>query len=114
LLIDNGKAQLKDAGYLWGKDSYKTEDILTAVYGKQSRVACIGTAGEKPLLIACIMTDRGSAAGRSGLGALMGSKKLKAVVARGTIEVPVADKAAVQKLGIEQIKIWQTPGPFSR
>ncbi len=106
LLIDNGKAQLKDAGSLWGKDTYETEDILAEEYGKQSRMACIGPAGEKLSLIAGVMTDRGSAAARSGLGAVMGSKKLKAVVARGTMEVPLADKAAVQKINEEQIKDW--------
>ena len=111
LLIDNGKAQLKDAGYLWGKDTYETEDMLMAEYGKQSRVACIGPAGEKLSLIAGIMTDHGSTAGRSGLGAVMGSKKLKAVVARGTMEVPIADKAAVQNIRMEQIKVLKTPGP---
>ena len=111
LLIDNGKAELKDAGYLWGKDTYETEDMLMAEYGKQSRVACIGPAGEKLSLIAGIMTDHGSAAGRSGLGAVMGSKKLKAVVARGTMEVPIADKAAAQKFRMEQIKIWQIAWP---
>ena len=84
LLIDEGKAQLKDASALWGKDTYETEDTLMAQYGKDSRVACIGPAGEKLALISSIMTDRGSAAGRSGLGAVMGSKKLKAVVAKGT------------------------------
>ena len=62
LLIDDGKAQLKDAGHLWGKDTYETEDVLMAEYGKQSRVACIGPAGEKLSLIAGIMTDHGSAA----------------------------------------------------
>ena len=96
LLIDNGKAQLKEAGYLWGKDTYETEDALTEEYGKQSHVACIGPAGEKQSLIACIMTDHGSAAGRAGLGAVMGSKKLKAVVARGAMDVPIADRAAVE------------------
>ena len=76
LLVDNGKAQLKDAGNIWGKDTYETEDLLTAEYGKQSRVACIGPAGEKLSLIAGILTDHGSLAARSGLGAVMGSKKL--------------------------------------
>ena len=111
LLIDNGNAQLKDAGHLWGKDTYETEDTLMAEYGKQSRVACIGPAGEKLSLIAGIMTDHGSAAGRSGLGAVMGSKKLKAVVARGTMEVPIADKAAAENIRMEQIKAWRTRGP---
>jgi aldehyde:ferredoxin oxidoreductase len=111
LLIDNGNAQLKDAGYLWGKDTYETEDRLMAEYGKQSRVACIGPAGEKLSLIACIMTDHGSTAGRSGLGAVMGSKKLKAVVVRGTMEVLIADKAAAPYIIKEHIKSLQIPGP---
>jgi len=111
LLIDNGKAQLKDASQLWGKDTYETEDVLMAIYGKQSRVACIGPAGEKLSLIAGIMTDHGSTAGRSGLGAVMGSKKLKAVVARGSMNVPIADKANIEKIRMELIKIWRTTSP---
>ena len=114
LLIDNGKAELKDASALWGKDTYETEDTLTAQYGKDSRVACIGPAGEKLSLIASVMTDRGSAAGRSGLGAVMGSKRLKAVVARGTMAVSVADRATLDILRAEQIKSYQTPGPGGR
>jgi aldehyde:ferredoxin oxidoreductase len=114
LLLDNGKAELKDASGLWGKDAYDTEDTLIAEYGKDSRVACIGPSGENISLIASIMTDHGSAAGRSGLGAVMGVKKLKAVVARGTLPVPLADKETVDKLRMEQIKGWQMPGPGGR
>jgi aldehyde:ferredoxin oxidoreductase len=110
LLIDEGKAELKDASHLWGKDAYQTEETLEAQYGKQSRVACIGPAGEKQSLIAAIMTDKGSAAGRSGLGAVMGSKKLKAVVARGTMPVTLADKAAAERLRKEHVKSLQIPG----
>jgi aldehyde:ferredoxin oxidoreductase len=110
LLIDNGRAELKDASHLWGKDSYETEDMLMEEYGKQSRVACIGQAGEKLSLISAIMTDRGSAAGRSGLGAVMGSKRLKAVVARGSMEVPIADKETLDKLRAEHVKGLQSPG----
>ncbi len=111
LLIDEGKARLEDASDIWGKDTYETEDRLMTQYSKNCRVACIGPAGEKLSLISSIMTDRGSAAGRSGLGAVMGSKKLKAVVARGTMPVPVADKDRLDKLRMEQIKTYQTPGP---
>jgi aldehyde:ferredoxin oxidoreductase len=114
LLLDNGRAELKDAGHLWGKDAYETEDTLMAEYGKDSRVACIGQAGEKIALISCIMTDRGSAAGRSGLGAVMGSKKLKAVVAKGNMEVIVADKETLNKLRMEHIKSLQVPGPTGK
>jgi aldehyde:ferredoxin oxidoreductase len=113
LLIDEGKAELKDAGYLWGKDAYETEETLMAEYGKQCRVACIGPAGEKLSLISAIMTDKGSAAGRSGLGAVMGSKKLKAVVARGTMPVPVANKEAAERLRKEHVKSLMTPGPMN-
>jgi len=98
LLIDNGKAELKDAAHLWGKDTYETEDILEDEYGAESRVSCIGPSGEKLSLISCIINRRGCAAGRSGLGAVMGSKKLKAVVARGNQPVAVADKQAVDSL----------------
>ncbi len=111
LLLNNGKAELKDASALWGKDAYETEDTLAAEYGKDSRVACIGPAGERQSLIASIMTDHGSAAGRSGLGAVMGSKKLKAVVAKGSLPVTIVDKPTVDKLRMEQIKGWQQPGP---
>ncbi|MBN1188534.1 MAG: aldehyde ferredoxin oxidoreductase family protein [Dehalococcoidales bacterium] len=111
LLMDNGKAELKDASLLWGRDAYETEYLLTAEYGKDSRVSCIGQAGEKMALIASIMTDHGSAAGRSGLGAVMGSKRLKAVVVKGTMEVNVGDKEALMKLRMEHIKSLQVPGP---
>ena len=112
LLLDDGKAELKDAAYLWGKDSYDTEDILMAEY-KDSRVICIGPAGEKLSLVSCIMTNHGSAAGRSGLGAVMGSKKLKAVVARGTKEVVIADKAAAQKFIVAHIKTLKEVNPYT-
>jgi aldehyde:ferredoxin oxidoreductase len=111
LLVDNGRAQLKDAEKLWGKDTYETEDILTTEYGKQSQTVCIGLAGEKLSFIAGIMTNHGSAAARSGLGAVMGSKKLKAVVVRGSADVSVYDRVAVENIRIEQMKVWQTPGP---
>ena len=111
LLIDNGKSQLKDALSLWGKDTYDTENTLINEYGKQSRVACIGPAGEKLSLISGIMTDHGSMAARSGLGAVMGSKKLKAVVVRGNFEIPIADETTAQKLRMEQIKVWRIPMP---
>jgi aldehyde:ferredoxin oxidoreductase len=98
LLIDNGKAELKDAAHLWGKDTYETESMLEDEYGRESRVSCIGPSGEKMLLISCIINRRGCAAGRSGLGAVMGSKRLKAVVARGNQTVALADKPAIDSL----------------
>ena len=111
LLLDNGRVEIKDAANLWGKDTYETEDTLMAEYGSTSRVACIGPSGEKVSLIAGIMTDHGSAAARSGLGAVMGSKKLKAIVARGEIEVPIVNKEVISTLRAEQMKQWQTIRP---
>jgi aldehyde:ferredoxin oxidoreductase len=94
LLIDNGKAELKDASGLWGKDTFDTQDILRAEHGKELEVACIGPSGEKLCLIAAVMNNKGRAAGRSGLGAVMGSKKLKAIAVKGNMKIPVADAAA--------------------
>jgi aldehyde:ferredoxin oxidoreductase len=73
-------------------------------------VICIGPAGEKLALVSCIMSNHGSAAGRSGLGAVMGSKRLKAVVARGTHEVAIADKVSAQKIIVEYIRSLKVVG----
>jgi aldehyde:ferredoxin oxidoreductase len=90
LHIDNGKAELREAGGIWGKDTFETQDVLRQEHGKDLQVACIGPAGEKVCLIACVMNNKGRAAGRSGLGAVMGSKKLKAVAVQGSVKIPVA------------------------
>jgi aldehyde:ferredoxin oxidoreductase len=111
LSINNGKAELKDASDLWGKDTYETEDALKVEYGKDTHVSCIGPAGEKCSLISCIITKRGAAAGRSGLGAVMGSKKLKAVAVTGNMEVPIADKARMDALRKEQTHSVLNPPP---
>ncbi len=98
LVIDNGKPELKDAAHLWGKDSFDTEDMLIDEHGKGTESVCIGPSGEQVCLIACVMNNKGRAAGRSGLGAVMGSKKLKAVAVRGELKVPQADEAKVKEL----------------
>ena len=68
LYINNGVAELRDAEAVWGKDTFETEEILRAEYGKDLQVACIGPAGEKLALIASVMNNKGRAAARSGLG----------------------------------------------
>jgi len=98
LVIDNGKVEIMDAAGLWGKDTYETEDALKEIYGKKSQLACIGPAGEKLALIAGISTDKGRFAARSGLGAVMGSKKLKAVVVIGDGKVEVADEERMKAI----------------
>jgi len=90
LFVKDGKAELKDASQLWGKDCDETEDALEAELGKSIHVACIGPAGEKLSLVAAIINNRGRAAARSGVGAVMGSKKLKAIVVIGSAKIPVA------------------------
>ncbi len=106
LYIDDGKAELRNADQLWGKDSHETEDMLQAELGRDARVTCIGPSGEKLSLISCIINNKGRAAGRSGLGAVMGSKKLKAIAVGGQQVVPLAHKSKLQaarKKYLEQI-----------
>jgi len=92
LLLSGGKAELRDAAHLWGKDANETDDILQQELGKpQVRVACIGPAGEACSLISGIVNERERIAARSGVGAVMGSKRLKAVAVRGGKKnIPVA------------------------
>ena len=91
LYIEDGKAELRDAAHLWGQTTHATTDRLKEETDPKARVACIGPAGERRVRFAAIMNDKDRAAGRSGVGAVMGSKNLKAVVARGTRRVALAD-----------------------
>lgn len=99
LLIHQGKAELRDASHLWGKETTETVEILRKEIGDSKlRIGCIGPAGELKSAIASIIFDKGRAAGRSGLGAIMGSKYLKAVAVRGQDLVPVADQDRFREL----------------
>jgi aldehyde:ferredoxin oxidoreductase len=98
LHIDNGKAEIKDAASIWGKDTFETQDILRELHGKDLEVACIGQSGEKVSLVAAVMNNKGRSAARSGLGAVMGSKKLKAIAVQGQLEVPVAKPELLREL----------------
>jgi len=89
LLTDSGP-ELKDASDLWGKDVFRTIDILQQRHEK-ARAAVIGPAGERLVRFAAIMNDHNRAAGRGGVGAVMGSKNLKALVVHGTKDVPQAN-----------------------
>jgi aldehyde:ferredoxin oxidoreductase len=109
LLIRDGKAELKDANNLWGKDTGKTEEMIRQENGdKGLKIACIGTAGEKCSRIAAVINDSGRAAARSGLGAVMGSKNLKAVACGGSQKPEIFDKAKVQGLVKEMAKEMKT------
>ena len=103
LSIVEGQAQLHDAANLWGLDSYVTQERVREALGEpKARVACIGPAGEHLVKMAAVMNDHGRAAGRTGMGAVMGSKNLKAIGVRGTARVPLADpegfKAVVKEV----------------
>ncbi|MGD6852878.1 MAG: aldehyde ferredoxin oxidoreductase family protein [Candidatus Bathyarchaeia archaeon] len=91
LWIDDDSIQILDAANLWGKSPWETEDAIKDEIGDYYiRVASIGLAGEKQSKIACIINDKTRAAGRTGLGAVMGSKNLKAIAVRGTRDIAVA------------------------
>jgi aldehyde:ferredoxin oxidoreductase len=98
LFLQDGKAELRDAKDIWGKDTNQTEDMLKAKHGRDTRVACIGPAGEQLSLISGVITNKARAAARSGLGAVMGAKKLKAIAVKGTMQVPLADVEKVEQL----------------
>jgi len=102
LSIWDGQAELKDASHLWGKDTYTTQETIHAeLGGTKFSIACIGPAGEKQVRYAAVINDWGRAAGRTGMGAVMGSKKLKAIATGGYRQVPLANetlfKAAVRE-----------------
>ncbi len=102
LLTDDGKAELVDAEEIWGKNTSETTRLLKEKHGKKFNVTCIGIAGENLVKYAAIMNDCdeenwGRAAGRCGVGAVMGSKNLKAIASRGTMKIPVADEEAYRK-----------------
>ncbi len=91
LWIDDDAIQLLDASNVWGKSPFETEDAIKAELGDYYvRVSSIGLAGEKLSKIACIINEKTRAAGRTGLGAVMGSKNLKAIAVRGTNDIVVA------------------------
>ena len=90
LYINDDKVELRDASHLWGKTVFEATDELNKDCGASFRVACIGPTGENLCLYAGVMNDKHRAAGRGGLGAVMGSKKLKAVVVKGTGSIGVA------------------------
>ena len=96
LIIDNGKVTFNDASGLWGKDVFDTTTILEQQLGKGFCIACIGTGGENLVKYATIMNERHRALGRGGFGAVMGSKKLKAVAVKGEMKIPIFDKDAFE------------------
>jgi aldehyde:ferredoxin oxidoreductase len=105
LHLNSGEAEIRDASDIWGQNTYETQQMIKEeLTDDQASVACIGTAGEKQIKYACIVNDRGRAAGRCGLGALMGSKNLKAVAASGNLKPEQADISKVSELAKQAIQ----------
>lgn len=103
LFVDRHGAQVRDASHLWGKGCHETEDILIEENRQQGevQVICIGPAGERMVNFACLTHDYGRQAGRTGMGAVMGSKRVKAIVFRGDQSIPLADPASFLEKVIE-------------
>jgi aldehyde:ferredoxin oxidoreductase len=113
LMVDHAHAELRDASALWGKDARETETLIQQESrNKEMQVACIGEAGEKCSLISGIVNDQGRLAARSGLGAVMGSKKLKAVALSGSRTVPVALPQEMTRLTERFLKYSGFQPPF--
>ncbi|ASJ07673.1 tungsten-containing formaldehyde ferredoxin oxidoreductase [Thermococcus pacificus] len=114
LYIEDDNVSILSAEGIWGKGTFETERELKKIHGKNVGVLSIGPAGENLVRYAVVMSQEGRAAGRPGMGAVMGSKKLKAVVIKGTKEIPVADKEKLRELSQEAYNaILNSPGyPF--
>jgi len=104
LFVNEDQVEVRSAAHVWGKDTHETTDILKAETSEEARVACIGPAGENLALMAAIMNDKHRAAARSGVGAVMGSKNLKAVVAMGNKNPALHDAEAMRSISVETSK----------
>jgi aldehyde:ferredoxin oxidoreductase len=122
IVVDDDDVRIEDAADLWGKGSITAEKMLKERWGEDFQIATIGPAGENLVKIACITHDFGRQAGRTGLGAILGSKNVKALCVRGTKSIPVHDLDGLVKVGrrmYEQcftnpaFELWQTYGTSS-
>ena len=102
LKIEDGNAELKDASHLWGKRVPETTDAIIEECGKGFRVSCIGPGGENLVKYACVMNEKDRAAGRCGMGAVMGSKKLKAIAVSGKNAPKIAKEAEFKEVSKKQ------------
>jgi len=104
LVIDNGKAEIRDASHLWGKGIFETETRLREEHGTEVGVLSIGPAGENLIPFACIGSEYYRQAGRGGIGSVMGSKRLKAIACSGAEDVVVPDVSRLLELSQKMIK----------
>jgi aldehyde:ferredoxin oxidoreductase len=109
LTINEGNANLLDASQIWGMNTFETDDRIKEILSEKNyQVSCIGPAGENLVKFASVMSGRGThAAGRTGMGAVMGSKKLKAVAVLGSKKIPVFDPESLKSIYKE---VWDAMG----
>jgi len=99
LYVEDEKAEILDASHLWGKSSYEAEDWLFDKHGKSTGTLLTGQSGENLCLLSTVVSQRGRAGGRPGMGAVMGSKNLKAAVFKGSKELPAYEPEKLKELG---------------
>ena len=107
IAIHDEEVRIIDAGDLWGRTTFESQDKLEAEHGRNIGVLTIGPAGENMVRFANVISQRGRAGGRPGMGAVMGSKNLKAVVVKGTGKIPAFDEQRLREMGkaaYEEIK----------
>lgn len=107
IFIEDERVEILDASELWGKNTFESQDLLEKKHGKNSGILLIGPSGENLVRISTVLSQRGRAGGRPGMGAVMGSKNLKAIVIRGTGSIPIFDDEKLKeyaKKAYEEIK----------
>jgi aldehyde:ferredoxin oxidoreductase len=119
IFIDDDKIELRDAAEYWGKGAIEVEREMKHTFGEEFQIAVIGPGGENGVLFSSVNHDYGRQAGRGGVGTVLGSKKVKAIVIHGTKSIPVADVENYRKAGMalykackdaEGLKPWQSYG----
>lgn len=111
IYIEDDSVEIRPASQYWGKGSLSVEAMLKKDVGEKFQILTIGPAGEKQVNFACISHDFGRQAGRTGIGAVLGSKNIKAIVVRGTGSLPIYDvDAAIQKGKEAFKKVFEKPG----
>ncbi len=113
LYVENGKAEILSAEGLWGKTTFETEKKLREVHGENAGIVTIGPAGENKVKFATVISQEGRSGGRPGMGAVMGSKNLKAVVVVGELEPPVHDEQEAKKLFAEAVRELRSKSGYS-
>ncbi len=113
LHVKDQTVEFLDANDLWGKSSFEVEDQLRKKYSKLAGILSIGSAGENLVRFAIVVSQNGRAGGRPGMGAVMGSKNLKAIVIEGTKQIPLAYPQELKKLAVQGYKELLTKHLYS-